>query len=74
MDTFIEYQKSHLLGLSGPQPLDSYRLETQIRLGSNQSLSLAMFSPHNHVLLLLVFLSFALEETLKVSLFADRVE
>ena len=40
LDTFIEDQNSHLLGLSGSQPLDSYRLETQIRLGENQTLSL----------------------------------
>ena len=31
---------SYLLGLSGPQLLDSYRLETQSRLGVNQALSL----------------------------------
>ena len=33
-------QTSYLLGLSGPHPLDSYRVETQSRLGVNQTLSL----------------------------------
>ena len=33
-------QTSYLLGLRGPHPLDSYRLETQNRLRANQSLSL----------------------------------
>ena len=32
---------SYLLGLSGSQSLESYRLETQSRLGVNQTLSLA---------------------------------
>jgi len=36
-DTFIEDQNSHLPGLSGPHPLDSYRLETYSRLRANQA-------------------------------------
>ena len=31
---------SYLPGLSGPQPLDGYRVETENRLGANQSLRL----------------------------------
>ena len=37
-------QTSYLLGLSGPQELDSYRIETQNRLGANQVLILAFRS------------------------------
>ena len=47
MDSFIENQTSYLLGLSGAQPLDSYRVETQNRLGANQALSLGGYEP-NH--------------------------
>ena len=45
LDTFIEGQNSHLLRLSGPQSLDSYRLETSNRLGVNQVLSLTGYVP-----------------------------
>ena len=45
LDTFIEDQDSHLLGFSGSQPYDSYRLETQSRLGANQALSLTGYEP-----------------------------
>ena len=44
-DTFIEDQDSHLLGFSGSQSYDSYRLETQNRLGANQSLCLTGYEP-----------------------------
>ena len=47
LDSFIENRTSYLLGLSGPQTLDSYRLETQTRLGANQTLSLTGYEP-NH--------------------------
>jgi hypothetical protein len=47
LDISIENPNSHLFGLSGPQPLDSYRLETSSRLRANQALSLAGFEP-NH--------------------------
>ncbi len=40
-------QTSYLLGLSGSQSLDSYRVETQSRLGSNQSLILTGYET-NH--------------------------
>ena len=35
-------QTTYLLGLSGSQPLDSYRVETQNRLRVNQTLSLTV--------------------------------
>ena len=47
LDSLIENQPSYLLGLSGSQPLDSYRVETQNRLGASQSLSLTGYEP-NH--------------------------
>ena len=40
-------QNTYLLGLSGPQTLDGYRLETRSRLEVNQSLSLTGYDP-NH--------------------------
>jgi hypothetical protein len=43
--TFIEDPNSHLFGLSGPQSLDSHRLETYSRLRVNQDLSLAHSFP-----------------------------
>ncbi len=42
-------QTSYLLGLSGPQSLDSYRVETESRLGSNQALSLTKSTTSNGV-------------------------
>jgi hypothetical protein len=47
LDTFIEDPNSYLFGLSGPQSLDSYRLETSSRLRVNQALSPAGYDP-NH--------------------------
>ncbi len=39
MNTFTEDPNSYLFVLSGPQALDSYRLETPSRLRANQALS-----------------------------------
>jgi hypothetical protein len=42
LDDFIENRTSYLFGRSGPQTLDSCRLETSIRLRANQVLSLTV--------------------------------
>ena len=47
LDTFIKDQNSYLLGLSGPQPQDSDRLETWSRLGVNSNSSPVGYEP-NH--------------------------
>ena len=47
MDTFIKDQHSYLFGLSDPQTLDSYRLETPSGLRVNEALSPAVYEP-NH--------------------------
>ena len=42
MDTFIKDRNRYLFGLSDPQTLDSYRLETQSGLRVNEALSPAL--------------------------------
>jgi hypothetical protein len=43
----LRTKNSYLLGLSGPQPLDSYRLETWIRPGVNSNPSPVGYQPHH---------------------------